>query len=99
MTKTIDLVVASFVAAHLTALVSLDIGGYAFNYSTDRDFIQKLVNDFFWTLIPTQVNVVLKSAISLSRNKPIKHFMGFHLIFFYKIYVAKVPTKKTVNNK
>ena len=32
LTKTIDLIVASFVDAYLTALTSLDIGGYAFNY-------------------------------------------------------------------
>ena len=68
---------------------------------TDIYFIQKVVNDFFWTLIPPQVNVVLKSAISLSRNKPIKHFMGFHLIFLTKYMLQRYQQTKqlTINKK
>ena len=91
LTKTIALIVAVFVTAYLPAVITLNYVAYTFNHSTDRDFIQKVVNDFFWTLIPTQVNAVLNSAIFLTRNKPIKSF-------YYKLFNCRSKARTDTRN-
>ena len=91
LTKTIALIVAVFVTAYLPAVITLNYVAYTFNHSTDRDFIQKVVNDFFWTLIPTQVNAVLNSAIFLSRNKPIKSF-------YYELFNCRSKERSETRN-
>ena len=74
LTKTITIIVATFVTTYLPALVIVNILAYAAMNSTDITFLQNMVIAFYWALIPTQLNAVLNSVIYLARNSDIKKY-------------------------
>ena len=74
LTKTIVMIVATFVTAYLPALVTVNILVYAYMYNADIKFLQNIVTAFYWALIPTQLNAILNSVIYLARNTSIKKY-------------------------
>ena len=79
LTKTIAIILATFVAAYLPVLVIVNIIAYEAMNSTDIEFLQNMVIILYWVLIPTQLNAVLNSVIYLARNSDIKKY--YHNLF------------------
>ena len=75
LTKAIAIIVSTFVIVYLPVLVIVNILGYAAMSSTDIKFFQNMATVLYWTLIPTQLNAVLNSAIYLARNRDIKKIL------------------------
>ena len=75
LTKAIAIIVSTFVIVYLPVLVIVNILGYAAMSSTDIKFFQNMAIVLYWTLIPTQLNAVLNSAIYLARNRDIKKIL------------------------
>ena len=74
LTKTIAIIVSTFVSAYLPTLVIVNILGYAAMSSTDIKILQNMAIVLNWTLIPTQLNALLNSVIYLARNRDIKKY-------------------------
>ena len=74
LTKTIAIIVATFVIGCLPTITVLNVFAYAVMRSTDVKFIQNMLNVFYLTLIPTQFNAVVNSVIYLVRNIDIKRY-------------------------
>ena len=81
LTKTIALIVTIMVATYVPLIITLNIVEYALMNSTDEDFIEKIVNDLMWALIPSQINAALNSIIYLTRNSRIK-------CYYYKLFTS-----------
>ena len=81
LTKTIALIVTMMVATYVPLIITLNIVEYALMNSTDEDFIEKVVNDLMWALIPSQINAALNSIIYLTRNSRIKRY-------YYKLFTS-----------
>ena len=74
LTKTIALIVTIMVATYVPLIITLNIVENALMNSTDEEFIEKVVNDLLWALIPSQINPALNSIIYLTRNSRIKRY-------------------------
>ena len=74
LTKTIAIIVSTFVSAYLPTLVIVNILGYAAMSSTDIKILQNMAIVLNWTLIPTQLNALINSVIYLARNRDIKKY-------------------------
>ena len=74
LTKTISIIVATFVAAFLPAVTILHIFAYAVMNSSDINFIHNIIKVSYWVFMSTQLNAVLNSVIYLSRNSRIKKY-------------------------
>ena len=78
--KTIAMIVATYVVAYLPLTITLNILTYAFMNSTDINFLKNLLNIFYITLVPAQLNAGLNSIIYLARNSNIKKYY-YNLVF------------------
>ena len=74
LTKTIAIIVATFVTAYLQTLVIVNILAYAAINTINIKFLQNMIIAFYLALILTQINVVLNSVIYLARNTGIKKY-------------------------
>ena len=74
LTKTISIIVATFLAAFLPAAVILHIFAYAVMNSSDINFIHNIIKVSYWVFMSTQLNAALNSVIYLSRNSRIKKY-------------------------
>ena len=74
LTKTIAIIVVTFVAAYLPTLVIINIIAYGAMNSTNIEFLQNMLLVHCWVLVPAQLNAVLNSVIYLARNSDIKKY-------------------------
>ena len=78
--KTIAMIVATYVVAYLPLTITLNILTYAAMNSTDINFLKNLLNIFYITLVPAQLNAGLNSIIYLARSSNIKKYY-YNLVF------------------
>ena len=79
LTQTIILIIAILVITYAPLFVALNIFKDAVANSTELDYILKVGNISFWTMIPSQANAVFNSVIYLARKNRMKHY-------FYKLF-------------